>query len=421
MEQLRSQVAAAQGGDINAFGRLVGQFQDMAYALAYVRLGDSYLAEDAAQEAFIESFLHLGSLTEPAAFPGWLKRIVLRQCNRLTRGRRVSTESLEPALELASDEPGPEALVETDEINRMLHLAIDSLPEHERITTLLYYLSSYSQQEIADFLELPTTTVRKRLQYARKRLKEKLEVMGDDYQAHMPSRDSEFNRRVRMFIGIRTGNVGKVRELLQSDPSLVDAREALNETLSHLYPRAKPRDGSHPSSADRARSGWPPIQWAVWMGHTEMVRLLLDNGTPIDATAANGEPMLTIAAFHGHIDTARLLLDRNADPNGGEYPYAPMHKAAGTDQRDMQRLLLERHAQIERRDRYGRTPLHWAATSGHAEMVRLLIEQGADIGATDNRGRTARWWAEHGGHTNVVTIIDTYINARQEENSGRNR
>jgi RNA polymerase sigma factor (sigma-70 family) len=410
-------VVAAQRGDLDAFGRLIGRFQDMAYALAYVRLGDSDLAEDAAQEAFIESFLHLGSLAEPAAFPGWLKRIVLRQCNRLTRRRRVATESLEPALEMASDEPGPEERIEADEINRLLHLAIDSLPEHERITTLLFYLSSYSQQEIAEFLEVPTTTVRKRLQYARKRLKEKLEVMVDDYQAHKPSRDTEFNRRVRMFIGIRTGDVANVGRLLREDPGLVDAQEALSETLSYLYPRAKPRTGPYPSGADRARSGWPPIQWAVWMGDVEMVRLLLDNGTPVETTTGHGEPMLNIAASHGHIETARLLLERGADPNGGHYPHAPTHKAAGTNQIEMQRLLLEWNADIERRDRHGRTPLHWAATAGHAGMVRLLIERNAEVEATDNRGRTARWWAEHGGHIDTVATIDTQSN----QDSGRNR
>jgi DNA-directed RNA polymerase specialized sigma24 family protein len=68
-----------------AFGELVIRFQDMAFACAFAVLGDVYLAQDAAQEAFIVAWQKLGQLREPAAFPGWFKRIVLTQCNRLIR------------------------------------------------------------------------------------------------------------------------------------------------------------------------------------------------------------------------------------------------------------------------------------------------------------------------------------------------
>ena len=70
-----------------AFGQLVLRFQDMAFASAYAVLGDAYLAEDVAQDAFVSAWQKLSQLREPAAFPGWFKRIVLRQCNRLTRGK----------------------------------------------------------------------------------------------------------------------------------------------------------------------------------------------------------------------------------------------------------------------------------------------------------------------------------------------
>src|SRR5919197_1810211 len=72
-----------------AFGELVTGFQDMAFGGAYAVLGDFYLAEDAAQEAFIAAWQRLDQLRAPEAFPGWLRRIVLTRCNRLTRGRRL--------------------------------------------------------------------------------------------------------------------------------------------------------------------------------------------------------------------------------------------------------------------------------------------------------------------------------------------
>src|SRR5947209_11434470 len=54
-----------------AFGELVAGFQDMAFACAYGVLGDFYLAEDAAQEAFITAWQRLDQLRAPEAFPGW--------------------------------------------------------------------------------------------------------------------------------------------------------------------------------------------------------------------------------------------------------------------------------------------------------------------------------------------------------------
>ena len=53
VEELRTQVAAARAGDLDAYGCIVRRFQDMAYGYAYSVLGDFHLAEDAAQDAFI--------------------------------------------------------------------------------------------------------------------------------------------------------------------------------------------------------------------------------------------------------------------------------------------------------------------------------------------------------------------------------
>jgi len=49
--------------------------------------------------------------------------------------------------------------------------AIRLLPDHERKVTTLFYINGSSQQEIAAFLEVPITTVQKRMQYARQHLK----------------------------------------------------------------------------------------------------------------------------------------------------------------------------------------------------------------------------------------------------------
>jgi DNA-directed RNA polymerase specialized sigma24 family protein len=89
MEELSLLVIAAQKGNKDAFGCIVRRFQNMAYAGAYAMLGDSGLAQDAAQEAFIDAYLSLAKLREPAAFPGWFRRIIIKHSERQIRGKRV--------------------------------------------------------------------------------------------------------------------------------------------------------------------------------------------------------------------------------------------------------------------------------------------------------------------------------------------
>ena len=79
----------------------------MAYGCAYSVLGDLELAEDAAQEAFLEAWRNLGKLRNPAAFPGWFRRIVRFRCSRLVRGKRVTTVPLEAAGEVSAPGPSP--------------------------------------------------------------------------------------------------------------------------------------------------------------------------------------------------------------------------------------------------------------------------------------------------------------------------
>ncbi len=85
MDELRTQVVAAQHGDAEAFGEIVERFRAMAVATGYAMLGDVHLAQDAAQDAFIEAYLSLHALREPAAFPGWFRRIVHKNADRQLR------------------------------------------------------------------------------------------------------------------------------------------------------------------------------------------------------------------------------------------------------------------------------------------------------------------------------------------------
>src|SRR5919199_314305 len=106
MDSLESLILRAREGDADAYAAIVWRFQDMAVGYGYALLRDFQLAEDAAQEAFLEAYRHLSALREPAAFPGWFRRIVFKHCDRLTRGKSLVTVPLGAAEGRASQAAG---------------------------------------------------------------------------------------------------------------------------------------------------------------------------------------------------------------------------------------------------------------------------------------------------------------------------
>lgn len=180
MDNITQLIQQAQTGDVSAkrdaFDRLLPQFQQMAFYVAYHTLQDVQLAEDAVQDAFLTAYLKIDQLRDPLAFAGWLKRIVLTQCDRSIRGKKLDIEPIDARYDLATDKPSPEDMLEASEMHQQVMYAIESLPEHERAVTEGFYMQGESQKELAERLKVPVTTVKKRLQYAREHLRL---MMGD--------------------------------------------------------------------------------------------------------------------------------------------------------------------------------------------------------------------------------------------------
>jgi RNA polymerase sigma factor (sigma-70 family) len=193
--ELTELIELARKRDLDAFEEIVRRFQDMACGYAYSRLGDFHLAEDAAQEAFVEAFRDLPDLREPLAFPSWLRRIVFKRCHRMTRRKHVGTAPLESGGEATASEPSPEEASERRELRDAVLAAVRALPETQRTVTTLFYINGYSQKDIAAFLDLPVATVNNRLHASRGRLKERMIAMVEqDLKANAP--DERFSKRI---------------------------------------------------------------------------------------------------------------------------------------------------------------------------------------------------------------------------------
>lgn len=230
MNELRALVLKATDSKLTlaerhlAFGELVRIFQDMAYACAYARLGDFSLAQDAAQEAFISAWQALKQLRQPEAFPGWFRRIVLTECNRLTRRKRLPTISLDEGLKLTSPHAEPQTAIERDELTKAVFTAINKLSLNERMVVVLFYVQEHSQIDISAFLDVPTTTVAKRLYSARARLRGMMmDTFKKDLTAHRPSRNFTFAEKVEA--GIYDEYVGEYRFELRPELVVTIKRE----------------------------------------------------------------------------------------------------------------------------------------------------------------------------------------------------
>ena len=169
-------VQRSQDGDRDAFGLLVQQFEPTVRAIALRRLGNHSEALELTQEVFLHVMGRIDQLREPERFAGWLRQVAVRMAiNRATR--RVAPHTVEDVvLEGAfeqTDEPINELI--TRERAERLWEALERLKTLDRETLIAFYIRDLSLIEMADELDVPLGTIKRRLHTARKRLRVELE------------------------------------------------------------------------------------------------------------------------------------------------------------------------------------------------------------------------------------------------------
>ena len=174
----------AQRGDLNAFNRLVLEYQSPVYNLAYRIMGEADSASDATQEAFISVYKNIGGY-RGGSFKGWLMRIVTNACyDELRRRKRRPAASLEALTivetgpdadgeaQLASEIESPEAHAERAELNTAIQQCLDGLPDDQRMAVVLCDVQGLDYSEIAATMRTALGTVKSRIARARAKLRE---------------------------------------------------------------------------------------------------------------------------------------------------------------------------------------------------------------------------------------------------------
>jgi RNA polymerase sigma-70 factor (ECF subfamily) len=163
-------ITRAQHGDLHAFEEIVHRYRQGMIDLVSRMCGDIYLAEDAAQSAFIKVWQRLPDYRATGSFRSWLYRIAVNAALDVLR-REKPTHELDQMPNLSGPED-PEDVLEQRQQQEHIRQAVLSLPSASLSVLVLREYEGFSYQEIAQALEIPVGTVMSRLNYARNRLAE---------------------------------------------------------------------------------------------------------------------------------------------------------------------------------------------------------------------------------------------------------
>lgn len=150
--------------DKDEFAQQVRAAESTLYNVAKTMLASESDCEDAVSDAILSAWLRLGSLRETRYFKTWLVRILINECNKRLRRKKLTVPYKE-----YMDTPAPETADYSD-----LYRAVAELKPKFRIAVLLFYIEGYSLDETARLLKIPQGTVKSRLNAARRILKERL-------------------------------------------------------------------------------------------------------------------------------------------------------------------------------------------------------------------------------------------------------
>ncbi len=177
-------VASVLAGERVAFDILLSRYLSSVLRLCITLLGNTFEAQDIAQEASLQAFLGLTHLQEPARFAAWFHAIAANLARSALRRRR------EYALSTLGDDASFQVLwidapptVEEYQVLREIHetilLALGDLSEVNRQAVIDFYLQGYSYEELAQLYSVPISTVKGRLFQGRKLLKTLLRPLAD--------------------------------------------------------------------------------------------------------------------------------------------------------------------------------------------------------------------------------------------------
>ena len=169
-------VTLAQQGSSDAFAELYAMTYNKTYNYARHYLKDDFLAQDALQEIYISALRNIKKINDPTLFVAWLNRISFNICYDMSMKNKEVTfvDSPEVWDFISDDSPfkNPEEKTQLEDETRRLHLAIKSLPFHERQVITMRFFNDMKLEDVASALDISRSSVKRHIASAQAHLKQ---------------------------------------------------------------------------------------------------------------------------------------------------------------------------------------------------------------------------------------------------------
>lgn len=180
-------VTRAKQGDQDAWGELYKETRKEAYFVALKVCGSAQDAEDLAHDAFLMALEKSEQLEQPEKFRSWLNMIVANKCRDYLKRKKPmlfselesDNDEIDQDIDWEDDRETsrPELTLDRKETIRLVSEIIDGLPEDQKLCIMMYYREDLSVAQIAQALQVSEGTVKSRLNYARQKVKKRVEEL----------------------------------------------------------------------------------------------------------------------------------------------------------------------------------------------------------------------------------------------------
>ena len=210
----------------------------------------------------------------------------------------------------------------------------------------------------------------------------------------------------RAFELLRSGDENGLRDLLDQQPALADARDGGSVSLLMHCIYTGRRDLAEQISARRTNLD---IFEAASLGRLDRLRQLIADPAAVGSRSPDGFTALHFACFFGQSAAARLLIESRAAVDAiaaNPMKVMPLHSAASARNLEAARHLLEHGAPVNARQQAGWAPIHAAAQNGDRPMVELLLKHRADPALRNDAGMTPAAVARQKGHEEIALLLE---------------